>query len=71
VLVFGGAGSSRPEEGMYAYETNILKLAGEYAVTAEFTETRPELMRLLTRRTSTLRSPPAAFHVHLRMLCLE
>ena len=57
------AGTSRPTEGMYGFPTGDLSLAGEYAVTAEFTETRAELTRLLTKKTAVLRSSAATFQV--------
>ena len=57
------AGNSRPEEGAYAFPTEALTLAGEYAVTAEFRETRSELTRVLTKKTAVLRSCAATFEV--------
>jgi hypothetical protein len=57
------AGSSRPEEGAYAFPTEALTLAGEYAVTAEFRETRSELTRVLMKKTAVLRSSAATFEV--------
>lgn len=62
------AGSSRPGEGVYGFPSEELTQAGEYAVTAEFTETRSELTRLLTKKTAVLRSPAATFRVTFRVL---
>ena len=50
-------------EGVHAFPTGALTLAGEYAVTAEFTETRSELARLLTKKTAVLRSSAAVLQV--------
>ena len=65
------AGSSRPEEGAYDFPTEALTLAGEYAVTAEFRETRSELTRVLTKKTAVLRSSAATFEVHPRLQILS
>ena len=62
-LLLGCAGTSRPAEGVYGFPTGDLTLAEEYAVTAEFTETRSELTRLLTKKTAVLRSSAATFQV--------
>lgn len=59
-----GAGSSVVAEGIYGFPTGELTLAGEYAATVEFTETRTELTRSLTKKTAVLRSSAAAFEVN-------
>ena len=60
------AGTSRPGEMTYGFPTGDLTLAGEYAVTADFTETRAELTRLLTKKTAVLRSSASTFQVLLQ-----
>ncbi len=60
------AGTSEPARGVFGFPTGDLTLAGEYAVTVEFTETRAELSRLLSKKTAVLRSSAATFQVRLR-----
>ena len=55
------AGSSSAAEGIYGFPTGELALAGEWVATVEYTESRADLSRGLTKKTAVLRSPAATF----------